>query len=197
MLVSEQINQYIAEHPEWQRRVLVRLRQMVHATCNSVEENWRGGGPSFEQGGAPIITLSSSKTSVTVCFPNGSLMKPGKLEFEPCSEDKCERAVKFREGDQLPEKAFAELLMRSMVCIPKTEVRKKGNPVPDLETVLRKDPTAWANWEAFPAVLRHEYSTWVEESRQEEGRKHRIAKAFEMIREGMAPEESARRLRGS
>lgn len=196
MLVPEQINLYIAEHPEWQRKQLVRLRQLIHATCHDVQENWRAGAPAFDQAGKPVVTLSSTKTTVSACFPNGDQLKTTKLEFEPSSDTKCTRTVKFREGDRIPEAAFIDLLKKSLVCNAKTDAtRKKDQGLLGLEAVLRKDPTAWANWESFPAVVRHEYIDWVEDGKKEETRKHRMARALELIRDGVVHEEATRKLR--
>ena len=43
MQAQEQINLYIAELPEWQRKLLVRLRQLVHTVDDEVEETWKWG----------------------------------------------------------------------------------------------------------------------------------------------------------
>ena len=67
---------------------------------------------------------------------------------------------------------------------------RKALVVPDdLEQVLHKDPTAWANWEAFPYSHKKEYIEWVTDAKQDETRKRRIAQALEKIREGESKEE--------
>ena len=198
MLVPEQINLYIAEHPAWQRKVLVRLRQLVHATCDNVQESWRSGAPSFDQDGLPVVHFATSKTSVSLCFPKGDQLKPGKLEFEPAAGGKCVRDAKFRETDKLPESAVVDLLKKALVCNSKLadeDAKKKGHEPIGLEAVLRKDPMAWANWESFPKDTRNEYLDWVNDGRKEETRKHRIAKALELIRDGITREEEPKRLR--
>ena len=198
MLVPEQINLYIAEHPEWQRKVLVRLRQLVHATCDNVQENWRNGVPSFDQDGMAVVSFATSKTSVSLCFPKGDQLKPGKLEFEPASGARCVRVAKFREKDKLPESAVKDLLKKALVCNSRAsdeETKKKIHEPVELEAVLRKDPMAWANWESFSKETRVEYLEWVNDGRKVETRKHRIAKALELIREGITREEEPKRLR--
>jgi hypothetical protein len=42
MQAQEQINLFIAEQPEWQRKLMVRLRQLIHSTDETMEEVWRG-----------------------------------------------------------------------------------------------------------------------------------------------------------
>lgn len=196
MLVPEQINLYIAEHPEWQRKLLVRLRQLVHATCNNVQESWRSGAPCFDQDGMTVMSLSTTKTSVSACFPKGNQLKPGKLEFEPTSSAKEARILKFREKDSIPDAALTNLLRKALVCNLKLvdEEKRKGNDPVGLEPVLRKDPTAWANWQSFPNEVRKDYMDWVEDGKKEETRKHRIAKALELVRDGVARDEAPKRL---
>ena len=198
MLVPEQINLYIAEHPEWQRKILVRMRQLVHATCSNVQESWRSGAPSFDQDDMAVVHFATSKTSVSLCFPKGDQLKPGKLEFEPASEGKNMRVLKFREKDKLSETAITDLLKKALICNSKAadeETKKKSHETIGLEAVLRKDPMAWANWESFAKETRSEYLDWVNDGRKEETRKHRIAKALELIREGILREEEPKRLR--
>jgi uncharacterized protein YdeI (YjbR/CyaY-like superfamily) len=66
----------------------------------------------------------------------------------------------------------------------------------ELEAVLHKDPSAWANWEAFSARCRKEYAEWVADGKKEETRKRRIAQALEMIREGVRKDEELHRVKG-
>ncbi|MBK7944376.1 MAG: DUF1801 domain-containing protein [Flavobacteriales bacterium] len=54
MLPQEQINLYIAEQPEWQRKLLVRLRQLIHSVDEEVEETWKWNSPHFDHDGIMI-----------------------------------------------------------------------------------------------------------------------------------------------
>ena len=203
MLIPEQINLYIAEHPEWQRKLMVRLRQLVHAVNDEVEETWRAQSPHFELASMPVLGICASKTSVSVMFPKGAQFKSSRMPYEPCSEDKPGRTVKFREGDTINEAAFSALVQRAMalnVTLAKGEAEASGRKQPvhaELESVLRKDPSAWANWGSFPASTRKEYAEWISDGRKEETRKRRIAQALELIREGITKEEAEHRVKGA
>ena len=50
----------------------------------------------------------------------------------------------------------------------------------------------WENWEKFNYTHKKEYVEWITDAKKDETRKHRIAKALEMIREGVGKEEKYR-----
>jgi hypothetical protein len=197
MVITEQINQYIAEQPEWQRKLLVRLRQLIHSTDADVEETWKWNSPHFDHQGI-MIGLQAFKEHVAVWFHKGALVKDPKKLFEalPKGEEKGMRSYKLYEDDKLNEAAFIDLVKQAVALNAKgtklTDAKpaRKALVVPeDLEQVLHKDPTAWANWEAFPYSHKKDYIEWVTDAKQEETRKRRIAQALEKIREGESKEE--------
>lgn len=197
MVITEQINQYIAENPEWQRKLLVRLRQLIHSTDAEVEETWKWNSPHFDHQGI-MIGLQAFKEHVAVWFHKGALIKDPKKLFEklPKGEEKGMRSYKLFEGDTINEAAFVDLVKQAVALNVKgtklTDAKpaKKALVLPeDLGHVLHKDPTAWANWEAFSYSHKKEYIEWVTDAKQEETRKRRIALALEKIREGESKEE--------
>ena len=193
MLSPEQINLYIAGHPEWQRKLMVRLRQLVHSGNEDVQEKWRAQSPHFELAELPLLSISASKTSVSVTFVKGGQFKSTRMPYEACSEDKPGRCVKFREGDTINEAAFTTLVQRAIALNLKLAKDDSKEPLyTELESVLRKDASAWANWETFKPIYRKEYAEWVADGRKEETRKRRIAQALESIREGLTKEEEER-----
>lgn len=192
MVITEQINLYIAEHPEWQRKLLVRLRQLIHTADPAVEETWKWNSPHFDHAGI-MIGLNAFKEHIAVWFHKGALIKDPKKLFEaqPKGEEKGMRAYKLHEGDAINEAAFLELVKQAVALNEKgtklsdaKPVRKALETPEDLQHVLHKDPTAWANWESFPPSCKREYIEWITDAKQEETRKRRIAQALEKIREG-------------
>lgn len=200
MLIPEQINLYIAGQPEWQRRLMVRLRQLIHAVSEDVVESWRAQSPHFELAEQPLLGMSASKTSVSVTFAKGAQFKSSRMPYE-AAEDKPARTVKFREGAPFNEAAFTALVQRAMALnlkLAKGDADAAKDPaLSELEHVLRKDPSAWANWDTFKPEHRQEYLEWIADGRKEETRKRRIAQALETIREGLTKEEEERRVKGS
>lgn len=195
MLSSEQINQYIAQHPEWQRRVMVRLRQIIHSAGSDLEEVWRAKAPHFDVASLPCISLSAGKTCVSVHFAKGAQFKSTRQPYEPSGDDKPSRVVKFKEGDAIHEAGFASLVQKAAALNMKLAgAAGRNSLLEELEGVLKKDPTAWANWKIFNDGNKKAYFEWIADGRREEIRKRRIARSLEMIRDGVTEVEEKDRV---
>jgi len=200
MQAQERINLYIAGQPEWHRRTLVRLRQLIHAADPGIEETWRGNAPHFDQGGI-LVGLHGFKHFVSAWFHKGALLKDthGLFEGVDKGEDKGVRAYRIEEGGTIDEKAFTDLVKQSVKLNTAgtkpsgaKPSRKALTVPPEFEAVLKKDEQAWGHWVNFSHTCKKEYVEWIAEARQEETRKRRIAKAFEMIHEGQGKEDKHR-----
>lgn len=191
MQAQEQINLYIAEQPEWQRKLLVRLRKLIHASDEHIEEIWRSNTPHFEQCGV-VVSMHALKTCVSVWFPKGAQLKDpqGLFQLTEKDEERETRKYKVHEGDELNEKALQDLLKQALklnATAKSTDAKpsRRSLEIPaELEQVLCNDDEAMAQWKKFSADQKQEYVEWVSDAKQEESRKRRIAKALEMIREG-------------
>lgn len=200
MVITEQINLYIAEQPEWQRKLLVRLRQLIHSVDEEVEETWRWDKPHFDHAGI-MVGICGFKEHVAVWFHKGALLKDPKHLFEAVAkgDEKGMRAYKLHEGDKINEAAFIDLVKQAVaINVKGTKLQdakpaRKALQVPEeLAAVLHKDPVASANWEAFTYSVKKEYAEWITDAKQEETRKRRIAQALEKIRAGETKEEKHR-----
>lgn len=197
MLPQEQINLYIAEQPEWQRKALVRLRQLIHSVDETIEENWRWNSPAFDHDGI-MIGLHGFKNFVSVWFHKGALLKDTHKLFDKPEkdEDKGIRKIKLHEGDTINEKAFMDLVKQAVKVNQSGAKMGDAKPArkalvvpPELENCLKKDELAWSNWEKFNYTHKKEYVEWIVDAKQEETRKRRIAQALEMIRDGVGKED--------
>ena len=200
MLPQEQINLYIAEQPEWQRKMLVRLRQLIHSVDEDITEAWKWNSPHFEHDGI-MIGLHGFKNFVSVWFHKGALLKDTHKLFDKPEkdEDKGIRKVKFHEGDAINEKAFMDLVKQAVKVNQSGAKLGDAKPArkallvpPELENCLKKDEEAWGNWEKFNYTHKKEYVEWIVDAKQDETRKRRIAQALEMIREGVCKEDKHR-----
>lgn len=200
MQAQEQINLYIAEQPEWQRKLLVRLRQLIHSSSENIEEAWKWNSPHFEYKGI-MIGMHAFKKFVGVWFHKGSLLKDTHGIFEQLEkpDEKGNRSYKISQGEKINEKAFLDLVDQAIKLnaagtkLTEARITRKTLDVPpELETVLKKDDQAWAHWEKFNYTHKKEYVEWVTDARKEETRKRRIAQALEMIREGQGKEDKYR-----
>lgn len=200
MLPQEQINLYIAERPEWQRKLLVRLRQLIHSVDEEVEESWKWNSPHFDHGGI-MIGLQAFKEHVAVWFHKGALIKDPKKLFDKLGKEEAKgmRSYKLREGESINETAFMDLVKQAVKVnqsgakITDAKPARRALVIPaDLESCLKKDDQAWAHWEKFNYTHKKEYVEWITDAKQDETRKRRIAHALEMIREGVGKEDKYR-----
>ena len=198
MQAQEQINLFIAEQPEWQRKLMIRLRQLIHSTDENIEEVWRGNAPHFESG-PMVLSMHPLKTCVSVWFHRGSALKDpqGLFKLTEKDEERELRKYKLEDGEALNEKAFVDLLKlalkqgRPTTRASESRTGKQTSALPqDLQHVLQHDEDAWERWNTLSAICQQEYVEWVTDAKQDEARKRRIAKALELIREGLSMSEA-------
>ena len=116
---SKLIDQRIRELGDWRGETLARLRALIKATDADVVEAWKWDVPVWEDHGI-ICTGESYKSAVKLTFAKGaSLPDPAGL-FNSSLEGNVRRAIDFREGEKLDEKAF-KALIRAAVALNKSK----------------------------------------------------------------------------
>jgi len=117
---SEKITQRIEELGDWRGETLAWVRGLIHEADPEVEEEWKwekpssGGTPVWSHAGG-VCTGESYKQVVKLTFFRGaSLPDPHEL-FNSSLGGNLRRAIDIREGEQLDETAFKELI-RSAVA---------------------------------------------------------------------------------
>jgi hypothetical protein len=117
---ASKITSRIEELGDWRGETLARVRRLIHDADPEIQENWKWekasspGTPVWSDNG-DICTGESYKQVVKLTFFRGaSLDDPQKL-FNSSLEGKTRRAIDIREGEELDEVAFKELI-RSAVA---------------------------------------------------------------------------------
>jgi hypothetical protein len=117
---SENITKRIKELGDWRGETLAHVRQLIHDAAPDIQEEWKWmkesnpGTPVWSHDGG-VCTGESYKQVVKLTFFRGaSLQDPHKL-FNSSLEGNTRRAIDIREGEQLNEAAFKELI-RSAVA---------------------------------------------------------------------------------
>lgn len=114
---SELIDARIQELGGWRGEMLARLRALIKEADPDVVEEWKWSNPVWSNHGI-ICTGESYKQVVKTTFPKGaSLPDPARL-FNSSLEGATRRAIDFREGDKLDEKAL-QALIRAAVALNK------------------------------------------------------------------------------
>jgi len=118
---SESITKKIEELGDWRGETLARVRKLIHEADPEIQEEWKWakasspGTPVWSHDGI-VCTGESYKQVVKLTFMRGaSLPDPQKL-FNSSLEGKTRRAIDIREGEQLDEEAFRELIRAAVAA---------------------------------------------------------------------------------
>ena len=113
---SRLIDARIKELGDWRGKMLSRLRTLVKEADPEVVEEWKWRGVPVWSHDGIICTGESYKSVVKTTFAKGaSLDDPAGL-FNSSLEGNTRRAIDFREGETIDEKAF-EALVRAAVAL--------------------------------------------------------------------------------
>jgi hypothetical protein len=120
---SRQIDKRIKELGDWRGEMLARLRALIKQADPDVVETWKWRGvPVWEHDGI-ITTGETYKAVVKLTFAKGaSLDDPSRL-FNSSLEGNMRRAIDFREGDKINERAL-KALVRAAITL--NTVKKKN-----------------------------------------------------------------------
>ena len=106
---SRQIDARIEELDDWRGTLLGRLRALVKEADPDVVEEWKWNVPVWSHDGL-ICTGETYKSVVKMTFAKGaSLQDPSRL-FNSSLEGNTRRAIDFREGEKVDEKALKSLV---------------------------------------------------------------------------------------
>ena len=128
---SRLIDARIAALSDWRGAALARVRKLIRqADAQVVEEvKWRKpsngmlGVPVWEHDGI-ICTGETYKSYVKLTFANGAALDDPAGLFNSSLEGNVRRAIDFREGGKIDEKAF-KALIRAAVALNTSKPAKK------------------------------------------------------------------------
>jgi len=112
---SDKIDRKIAELDDWRGEMLARVRKVVLKADPDVVEEWKWakasspGTPVWSHDGI-ICTGETYKSVVKMTFAKGASLPDPTGLFNSSLEGNVRRAIDFREGDAVDEKALAALI---------------------------------------------------------------------------------------
>jgi hypothetical protein len=113
---SALIDERIKDLGGWRGKTLARLRGLIHdADPAVVEEVKWGGTPVFSHDGI-VCTGESYKQAVKLTFARGASLPDPKKLFNSSLEGNVRRALDFREGENINEAAFKQLIRAAVVA---------------------------------------------------------------------------------
>ncbi|CAJ0815330.1 hypothetical protein LMG19087_02393 [Ralstonia wenshanensis] len=110
---SELIDARIAELNDWRGDMLARLRVIVLAADPDVVEEWKWSVPVWSHHGL-ICTGEAYKQTVKMTFAKGASVPDPAGLFNSSLDGNTRRAIDFREGDKVNEKALKTLIQAAI-----------------------------------------------------------------------------------
>ena len=112
---SRLIDARIQELGDWRGEMLSRLRALIKEADPKVVEEWKWTTPVWSHDGL-ICTGETYKNVVKMTFARGASLDDPSGLFNSSLEGRVRRAIDFREGDKVNEKAL-KTLIRSAVAL--------------------------------------------------------------------------------
>jgi hypothetical protein len=119
---SELIDERIAELGDWRGEMLGRLRALIKEADPDVVEEWKWRGVPVWSHDGLICTGETYKSVVKMTFAKGASLKDPSHLFNSSLEGNTRRAIDFREGEKIDEKAL-KALIRAAVTLNKSKAK--------------------------------------------------------------------------
>ena len=113
---SQLIDARIKELGDWRGKMLGRLRAIVKDADPDVVEEWKWRGVPVWSHAGIICTGETYKTTVKMTFAKGASLKDPSGLFNSSLDGNTRRAIDFREGETIDEKAL-KALVRAAVAL--------------------------------------------------------------------------------
>jgi len=119
---SQLIDARIGELSDWRGEMLSRLRALIKEADPAVVEEWKWRGVPVWSHDGLICTGETYKNVVKMTFAKGAALEDPSGLFNASLEGNTRRAIDFREGEKLDEKAL-KALVRAAVTLNKSKDR--------------------------------------------------------------------------
>jgi hypothetical protein len=117
---SQLIDARIKELGDWRGDLLSRLRSLLKEADPDVVEDWKWRGVPVWYDNGMLCTGETYKEVVKMTFAKGAALKDPSGLFNSSLEGNTRRAIDFREGEKINEKAL-KALFRNAVALNKTK----------------------------------------------------------------------------
>jgi len=115
---SRLIDARIKELSDWRGEMLARLRGLIKEADPDVVEEWKWRGvPVWYHDRKIICTGETYKEVVKMTFAQGAALKDPSHLFNSSLDGNVRRAIDFREGEKINEKALMALVRAAVTLI--------------------------------------------------------------------------------
>ncbi len=106
----KQIDELIADTPDWRGETMTKLRKIIHEADPDVVEEWRWmGTPAFYHDGLVLI-FNPHKDKVKLTFYEGASLPDKDKLFNAGLKGNKWRAIDFLKGDNVNERSLKALV---------------------------------------------------------------------------------------
>ena len=113
---SQLIDARIEELGDWRGEMLARLRALIKQADPKVVEEWKWRGTPVWSHDGLICTGETYKSVVKMTFAKGASLDDPSCLFNSSLDGRVRRAIDFREGEKINEKAL-KALIRAAVAL--------------------------------------------------------------------------------
>ena len=124
MTASKQIDAKIKELGDWRGAMLSRLRTLIKQADPEVVEEWKWRGVPVWSHDGLICTGETYKSVVKMTFAKGASLEDPSGLFNSSLDGNTRRAIDFREGGKIDEKAL-KALIREAVTLNASRAKKR------------------------------------------------------------------------
>jgi len=121
---AQRIDERIQELDDWRGKILGRLRALVQEADPDIVEEWKWNVPVWSRDGL-ICTGETYKSVVKMTFAKGAALKDPSGLFNSSLEGNTRRAIDFREGEKIDEKAL-KALVRAAVVLNQSGAKRRA-----------------------------------------------------------------------
>src|ERR1700747_270544 len=121
---SRLIDARIKELGDWRGKTLSRVRVLIKQADPEVVEEWKWRGVPVWSHDGLICTGETYKSVVKMTFAKGAALKDPSRLFNSSLEGNVRRAIDFREGEEIDEKALKDLI-RAGVALNQSKPKAK------------------------------------------------------------------------
>ena len=111
---SKLIDSRIESLDDWRGETLARLRALIRQADREMVEEWKWNVPVWSHDGI-ICTGETYKSAVKLTFAKGASLKDPAGLFNSSLEGNTRRAIDFREGDKIDERALKALVRAAVL----------------------------------------------------------------------------------
>ncbi len=170
---SPQVNAYINKLPDFSKKILTKLRQIIHEVDPEINEDIRWGSPAFFKKNM-VFLMWAMQQHCSLIFQNGALIKDTKKLFNQGLDNKKNVAIKFTDVSEVSKiekdlkmyikEAIKNDLENKKIVLKRRE--RKPVAIPSDIKKLLEDENLLDAFKKRPYYQQRDYLHWITNPKQ-------------------------------